>query len=58
MQEAYAELTCPDCDKLWEIDANTAPAPDADHRCPDCGAGYTLAEFTRTSRDLQVVRSL
>ena len=58
MQEAYAELSCPDCDKLWEIDANTAPEPDADHQCPDCDAVYTLAEFTRTTRDLEVVQSL
>ena len=58
MQVAYAELSCPDCDKLWEIDANTAPESDADHQCPDCDAVYTLAEFTRTSRDLEVVQSL
>jgi len=58
MQEAFAELSCPDCEKLWEVDANDAPAPDATFDCPDCGEARSLSEFARTGRDLEVLREL
>ena len=58
MQEAYAQLTCPDCEKHWETDANTAPDTDADFDCPDCGERRPLSEFAHTSRDLEVLREL
>jgi len=58
MQEAFAELTCPDCGKLWEVDANDAPAPGATFDCPDCDSRRPLSEFARTGRDLEVLREL
>jgi predicted RNA-binding Zn-ribbon protein involved in translation (DUF1610 family) len=58
MQEAFAELSCPDCGKAWEVDANDAPDPETAFDCPDCGTQRPLSEFARTGRDLEVLREL
>lgn len=58
MQEAYAELTCPDCEKLWEETATDVPAPKESFTCPSCGSQHRTAEFARTERDLAVLREL
>lgn len=54
--EAFVELVCPDCRKHWESTPSKLPAPDKSFDCPDCGTRRRLAEFTRTSLDLEVVR--
>ena len=54
--EAHVELVCPDCRKHWESTPSKVAAPDESFDSPDCGARRRLAEFTRTSRDLEGLR--
>jgi predicted RNA-binding Zn-ribbon protein involved in translation (DUF1610 family) len=54
--EAFAELVCPACGKYWEASPTDLPAPKESFECPDCGERRPLSEFTRTSRDLEIVR--
>ncbi|WP_255149737.1 hypothetical protein [Halorarius halobius] len=58
MQEAFVELTCPNCDKLWEEDANYMPDPDESFVCPDCSTERSASVFARTERDLEVLQQL
>lgn len=58
MQEALVELACPNCEKLWEEDANYMPDPKESFACPPCGAERRTSEFCRTERDLEVLREL
>lgn len=58
MQEAFVELTCPNCEKLWEEDANDMPDPKESFVCSNCGAERRTSEFARTERDLEVLREL
>jgi tRNA(Ile2) C34 agmatinyltransferase TiaS len=56
--EAFVELTCPDCEKHWESSPSSLPSPGEGFQCPDCGGRHPLSEFARTARDLEVLRSL
>ncbi|AWB27831.1 DUF7836 family putative zinc-binding protein [Halococcoides cellulosivorans] len=58
MEEAWIQLTCPDCDHEYSKTATTLPGPDATHTCDDCDGAAPLSEFTRTARDLEILRSL
>lgn len=54
--ESFVELVCPSCEKYWEASPSELPEPDDPFDCPDCGERRPLAEFARTSRDLEIVR--
>ncbi|WP_255196068.1 hypothetical protein [Halorarius litoreus] len=56
MQAAFAELTCPNCAKLWEEDASYMPDPDEPFACPACTAERLTSAFARTDRDLEVLQ--
>lgn len=58
MQEAYVELTCPNCNKLWERDPNELGDAETPFECPDCGERAPLGEFARTTRDLEVIEEM
>lgn len=58
MTEAYVRLACPACDKSWEATPGEIPAHDESFDCPDCGERRSTAEFARTRRDLETLRSL
>ncbi|WP_276271832.1 hypothetical protein [Haloarcula litorea] len=55
MQEAWIELQCPDCGETWEEQPSELPAPDSSFDCAECGSTHRLAEFMKTSRDLEVL---
>lgn len=54
--ETFVELVCPDCEKYWEAAPSDLPASDDPFDCPDCGERRPLAEFTRSSRDLEIIQ--
>jgi len=56
MNEAFVQLSCPECLKDWEEKPMDLPAPDAEFTCPDCGDERRLAEFMRTDRDLELLK--
>ncbi|ELZ22459.1 hypothetical protein C475_18143 [Halosimplex carlsbadense 2-9-1] len=58
MEEAYVRLLCPECTKDWESTPTDLPEHTTLYHCPNCHASRRLAEFTRTDRDLQTLKSL
>jgi len=56
MQEAWIDLRCPDCTNDWEANPADLPDPGAAFTCDDCGNTRPLSEFTRTARDLEILR--
>ena len=58
MQESWINLSCPTCSKSWSETVKELPEDEADFTCPDCGTTTGLAEFFRTSRDLEIYNSL
>jgi len=56
MQESWIQLQCPACEKHWEANPADVAAPDADLECEDCGETRPAAEFTKTARDLEILR--
>lgn len=55
MAEAYVNLDCPTCDKVWEAPPHDLPGRRDEFTCPDCDAVHPLAEFARSQRDLEVI---
>ena len=53
---AFVELVCPACEKYWEKAPSEMPEPNESFDCPDCGERRPLSEFTRSERDLEVLR--
>lgn len=58
MNEAYVRLLCPECGKDWESTPSELPRHDELFHCSNCHASRLLAEFARTDRDLQTLKSL
>lgn len=58
MREAYVQLLCPSCTKNWSETPENLPGPDERFLCPDCDTTSTVAEFMRTSRDLEILTEL
>lgn len=54
--EAFVELVCPACEKNWEKSPTELPEPKESFACPDCGERRPLSEFTRSDRDLEILR--
>ncbi|NHN48780.1 hypothetical protein G9464_14420 [Halostella sp. JP-L12] len=58
MEEAFVRLVCPECTKDWESSPSKLPQYDDMFHCPNCHATRRTAEFTRTDRDLETLKSL
>jgi len=58
MEEAFVQLVCPECAKDWESSPSDLPQHDDMFHCPNCHATRRTAEFTRTNRDLETLKSL
>lgn len=58
MDEANARLLCPECTKAWEESPAALPNHDEMFHCPNCHATRRLAEFARTDRDLNTLKTL
>lgn len=58
MVETYVRLLCPECTKQWEAPPAELPAHDQSFDCPACGEQRRLAEFARTGRDLETLKTL
>ena len=58
MKEAYVRLLCPECKKDWESTPSNLPGHDRTFNCPNCHNSRRLAEFMRTERDLQTLKTL
>jgi len=56
MNEAFVQLSCPECMKDWEAKPMDLPARNEPFSCPDCGEQRPTAEFMRTDRDLEVLK--
>ena len=57
MNETYVRLLCPECQKAWQSPPDQLPRHDQNFSCPNCHATRQLAEFTRTDRDLETLKS-
>lgn len=55
MPEAYVNLQCPGCGKVWEGKPHRLPDRRETYRCPDCEAQHPLAEFAQSQRDLEII---
>jgi predicted RNA-binding Zn-ribbon protein involved in translation (DUF1610 family) len=53
--EAYVQVLCPGCEKLWEESPTDLPGAQAEFTCPRCGHTRRVAEFMRTDRDLEIL---
>ena len=58
MDETFVQLLCPECTKAWESTPDDLPGSRANFHCPNCHASRRTAEFMRTERDLQTLRTL
>jgi predicted RNA-binding Zn-ribbon protein involved in translation (DUF1610 family) len=58
MREAYVQLVCPACAKSWEENPTELPDADGSFDCPECAESRRVAEFMRTDRDLENLKSL
>lgn len=58
MSEAWVQLHCVECEHRWQENPAELPEPDAEYRCPSCGAYQTVAEFLLTQRDLEALKGL
>jgi hypothetical protein len=58
MQEAWIQLVCPACDAEWEASVRDLPAPGEQFQCDQCRGYAPTAEFTKTARDLEVLRNM
>ncbi|AGB16736.1 hypothetical protein Halru_2147 [Halovivax ruber XH-70] len=58
MDETSVQLLCPECTKDWQQAPTDLPAPADLFHCPNCHASRRTAEFTRTDRDLQTLKTL
>lgn len=56
--ETYVRLRCPECGKQWEASPNDLPPHNMAFHCPGCHASRRMAEFTRTERDLETLKTL
>lgn len=57
MVETYVRLLCPECGKRWQDSPNELPEPGLTFHCPNCHASRSTAEFARTGRDLETLRT-
>ncbi|MFB6300517.1 MAG: hypothetical protein ABEH65_09675 [Halobacteriales archaeon] len=58
MKEAFVQLLCPNCEKAWESTPSELPAHSEDFTCPSCHTTRWMAEFTKTERDLEILKRL
>lgn len=58
MPESWINLSCPTCEKQWSTNPNDLEDLDADMVCPDCAMSAAIREFLKSSRDLEIVKSL
>jgi len=58
MQEAWIQLQCPDCATEWEASVSDLPASSQQFQCDHCDSSRPMAEFTKTARDLEVLRDM
>lgn len=58
MNPAYVRLICPSCGDDWQENPNQLPAHDEEFTCSKCDAERRMAEFMRTSRDLEILKQL
>jgi len=56
MNPAWIDLTCPDCDEDWEAELADLPPADEDFTCPHCASSRPTGEFTRTTRDFEILQ--
>lgn len=56
MNEAYVRLLCPNCQKTWGENPGQLPPPSDAFTCRDCESDFTMAEFMRTERDLEILK--
>ena len=55
MSDAFVRILCPSCGKDWQANLNKVPEPGAEMTCDDCGTTRSVSEFTRTSRDFEIL---
>ncbi len=58
MTETWINLSCPRCNKTWSDSPTDLPDLDTEFTCPECEVVATMAEFLKTSRDLEIYKSL
>jgi uncharacterized Zn ribbon protein len=58
MQEAWIQIQCPDCTTEWEERVSELPASGKQFQCDHCDTYSSMAEFTKTARDLEVLRDM
>ena len=58
MEETTVQLLCPECTKAWQVPPAELPTAADLFHCPNCHASRRTAEFTRTDRDLQTLKTL
>ncbi len=51
------QLVCPECAKDWQSSPSDLPKHDDMFHCPNCHASRRTAEFTRTNRDLETLKT-
>lgn len=56
MTESWIQLQCPSCSAKWSDNPTSLPAPDTEFQCSHCGERRPFSEFTRTARDLEILR--
>ncbi len=55
MSVAWIPLSCTGCDKEWEGEPASLPAPGNEFECPYCGNRRPVAEFVKTKEGLTVL---
>lgn len=56
MPEAWIQLQCPDCTEHWEENPADLPDPRDELTCEHCGGDRPVSEFTRTTRDFEILQ--
>jgi rRNA maturation endonuclease Nob1 len=56
MVEAWIQLRCPSCERIWEASPTDLPAPDDGFECASCGETRTTAQFMKDQRDLEILK--
>lgn len=56
MVEAWIELRCPACDRIWEASPTQLPAPQTAFECDHCGERRRTSLFMKDQRDLEILK--
>ncbi|MDZ7701360.1 MAG: hypothetical protein U5J98_04445 [Halobacteriales archaeon] len=56
MVEAWIQLRCPSCERLWESAPTELPPPTGSFECEGCGEARSTAQFMKDQRDLEILQ--